>query len=895
MSPQQTIAHYRITAKLGEGGMGAVYRATDTKLNRDVAIKILPPAFAEDAARMQRFEREAQLLASLNHPNIAAIYGIEQSAIIMELVEGADLAGPLPVATVIDYARQIAAALEAAHEKGIIHRDLKPANIKVTPEGVVKLLDFGLAKAREESTAASGAASPTMSPTLSLAMTQAGMILGTAAYMSPEQARGKPVDRRADIWAFGVILYELLTGRHLYGGGETVTDTLAAVVLKEPDFSRLPTDTPKRLRRLIERCLRKDPKMRLRDIGDARLALDEPEEVVQISDLPRPEPPAPVRRGAPWWSLAAAVALLLLLGLSLFRATRPVDRPMIRVSADLGPDAASVGSSGVVGNTYGAIISPDGARIVFPVSSHGVSQLATRLMDQSQPTLLPGTEGARYPFFKPDSQWIGFSAGGKMKKISVQGGAAVAFCDTGSGDRGASWGEDGTIIATLDANHLFRIPEAGGTPQMLPVKSSSKEQVAYRWPQILPGGETILATAGTVGGFENGDIVAISLKTGDLNVVAHGGHFGRYLPTGHLLYLHQGTLFAVPFDPKRLEMRGASTPVQDEVVGNTTTGYAALDFSRTGTLVYLSGKSAGEQRTIVWMDATGKKTPLITPQGVVLAPRLAPDGKRLAFSANGDIHVFDPQRGATTKITFEATTNSFPVWTPDGKHIVYTRANTSIWWTRADGSAQPVRLLENASGIASWSFSPDGRRLAFTQSGGGTQSDIWVLPLDTADPDHPAPGKPELFVQTPQPDSAPAFSPDGRWIAYMSIESHTPQVYVRPYPPNPSAGKWQVSISPSGFPVWSRTAKQIFYESSPDGHIFVADYTVSGDTFSPGKPRPWSDRPIVTTGAYPNLDLAPDAKRFVVFPTSDAAAGGTANVHVTFLFNFFDELRRKLP
>src|SRR5689334_5514987 len=331
MSPQQSIAHYTILSKLGEGGMGAVYRAHDTKLNRDVAIKILPPAFAEDAARMQRFEREAQLLAALNHPNIAAIYGIEEGAIVMELVEGADLAGPLPVDTLIDYARQIAAGLEAAHEKGIVHRDLKPANIKVTPEGRVKLLDFGLAKAREESSAASGAASPTMSPTLSLAMTQAGMILGTAAYMSPEQARGKPVDRRSDIWAFGVILYELLTGHLLYGGGETITDTIAAVVTRDPDWSALPADTPPRLRRVIERCLRKDPKLRLRDIGEARIALDEPEPAVaaaapQATALTRPSPPL-------IWIAASATLTLALIGVAAihFRETAP-PREMVRFS-----------------------------------------------------------------------------------------------------------------------------------------------------------------------------------------------------------------------------------------------------------------------------------------------------------------------------------------------------------------------------------------------------------------------------------------------------------------------------------------------------------------------------------------------------------------------------------
>jgi serine/threonine-protein kinase len=874
MSPHQTIGHYRIASKLGEGGMGAVYRATDTRLNRDVAIKVLPPAFAEDSARMQRFEREAQVLASLNHPNIAAIYGIEQGAIVMELVEGADLAGPLPVDTVIDYAKQIAAGLEAAHERGIIHRDLKPANIKVTHDGVVKILDFGLAKASE---ASSAPGSNTQSPTMSLAMTQAGMILGTAAYMSPEQAKGKPVDRRADIWAFGVILFELLTGRSLYGAQETVTETLAAVVLKDPDYSALPTDTPPRLKRLIERCMRKDPKLRLRDIGEARILLDEPE--------PPPTPPvssivppaAPRKTG---WAVAGIFGVIALVaGAGWWRASRAPDLPMIRVSADLGPDAVAT-------NRVTAAISPDGTRIVFHVRSNGTTVLATRLMHQAQATLLAGTEGARDPFFKPDGQWIGFFGGGKLRKISVQGGAAVDLCDVGGGDRGGSWGDDGTIVATLDVSHLFRIPEAGGTPQMVPLKTKSDRAISYRGAQVLPGSETVIATAGSVGSFDSADIVAVSLKTGDVKVVVHGGYWGRYLPSGHLTYIHQGTLFAVPFDVKRLEAHGTPVPVQQEIASNITNGGGNVEFSDNGTMVYLSGKSSGVVRTIAWMDAAGKKTSLLTPQGGTNTPRLSPDGKRLAFSLNGNISILDPQRDAIVKITFDNNSNS-PVWTPDGKHIAYS-GDGGIWWTRADGSAQPVRIVEKGT---PWSFSPDGHRLAITQDGGSSGLDISTLPIDTTDPDHPKAGQPELFLQTPYGKTAPAFSPDGRWIAYMSSESGVGQIYVRPFPPKASGGKWQVSTAPGTFPMWSRTSKELFYETF-DSRIWVADYTAAGETFSPGKPRLWCDTPIIFTGTFPNLDLAPDGQRFVVFPASDEAGEGKANVHVMFLFHFFDELKR---
>src|SRR5215831_8538693 len=441
MSPQQTIAHYRIVSKLGEGGMGTVYRATDTKLNRDVAIKILPDSLARDPGRIARFEREAQVLASLNHPNIAAIYGVEQGAIVMELVEGEDLKGPLPVGTAVGYAKQIVAGLEAAHEKGIVHRDLKPANIKITPDGIVKLLDFGLARAAEEPT---GAVSATMSPTLSLAMTQAGMILGTAAYMSPEQARGKPVDKRADIWAFGVVLFEMLAGRMVFGGGETITDTIASVVKEEPDWHALPVDTPAHIHRLLQRCLLKDPKRRLRDIGEARFALEEPPETVA------PAMAVPVAQ--PWrspllWVLVGVVsAVSLTTGAIAWRTMRsPPARPLMRLSVELGSDA-------VLGRSNSGMmmaLSADGTRLALTLRGTDAKvRLATRLLHQSQATILTGTEGASYPFFSPDGKWIGFFTENKLKKISVDGGAAVSLCDT-NGGRGASWGDDGYIIAAL--------------------------------------------------------------------------------------------------------------------------------------------------------------------------------------------------------------------------------------------------------------------------------------------------------------------------------------------------------------------------------------------------------------------------------------------------------------
>jgi predicted Ser/Thr protein kinase len=468
----QSIAHYKITAKLGEGGMGEVYRATDTKLNRDVALKILPDSFAHDPDRMARFQREAHVLAVLNHPNIAAIYGLEDRALVMELVDGQPLAGPLPIDTVLNYARQIADALEAAHEKGITHRDLKPANIMVTPDGQIKVLDFGLAKAAE-STQAPG--DPDHSPTLTLAATRMGVIMGTAAYMAPEQARGQQVDKRADIWAFGVVLFEMLSGKRLFGG-ETVSDTLAEVLKKEIDFTALPKETPPHIRRLLRRCLERDRKKRLRDIADA---WGEPDE---------PAAPAPADRPR-WlpWLLAGVLGLSLAVALALlWQATRPVLRELIQVDADLGPGVSLPAST-----TTAAVLSPDGTRIAFvSVSDDGKQAIHTRRLNQSKAVALDGSEGGYSPFFSPDSQWIAFASGGKLKKIQVEGGAAMTLCDADT-ISGGSWGEDGNIIAALDYRAgLSLIPASGGPPK--PLTTLADGEVTHRWPQILPGGKAVL-------------------------------------------------------------------------------------------------------------------------------------------------------------------------------------------------------------------------------------------------------------------------------------------------------------------------------------------------------------------------------------------------------------------
>jgi serine/threonine protein kinase/Tol biopolymer transport system component len=888
MSPESRIGHYRITSKLGEGGMGAVFRATDTKLGRDVAIKVLPESFAADPDRIARFAREAHVLASLNHPNIAAIYGVEDRALVMELVPGPTLAeciaeGPIPLEEALPIARQIAEALEYAHERGIIHRDLKPANVKVTPEGRVKVLDFGLAKALASEPVS---ADPTTSPTLTMSASMAGVILGTAAYMSPEHAKGKPVERRADIWAVGVVFAEMLSGRILYKGG-TVSETLAAVLLQEPDLSGLPPATPGGIRKLLRRCLDKDPRRRLRDIGEARVAIDEILAGPETPEVPPEAPPqaATPRRGLLRWAIAGALAISTAgAAWMAWRASQQVERRIMRFSVDLGPDS-------IPGEFISAVPSPDGTRIAFLVrGSNGTSLLATRPLDQPKVTVLAGTENAEQPFFSPDGRWIGFFAGDQLKKISVQGGAAVVLCAATAIPRGAAWGEDGYIIANLDSGRLFRVPAVGGPPEVVGTPADHGERT-WRFPQVLNGKQLVLftGTAANIGaGYEDANIEVLSLKTGAVKIVHRGGYFGRYLPSGHLVYLRQGTLFATRFDLDRLETRGIPVPVLDDMAGNPHGG-GQVAFSDTGTFIYRSGSTAAAAWELSWLDSSGKTTPVWKAPSAILSPRLSPDGSRIAGSLEGDILVYDPQRAAPSRVTFTpAEPKGQCVWSPDGKYIAYsTSAGGAFWWVRADGSSQPQKLADfpAVKAIHSSSISPDGRRLAFVQD----PREIWTAPLDLKDPDHPRAGSPERFASGVD---NPAFSPDGRWIAYTYFDPQGPQVFVRPFPGGPSSGKFQVSNA-GRFSVWARNSRELFFLSQ-DNHVMVAGWEAKGDRFVADPPRRWAPTQIARIGSIITFDVAPDGRRVIAFPLrADAAEAGS--IHVAVLLNFFDELKRRVP
>jgi Tol biopolymer transport system component len=874
------LGSYEVVAQIGAGGMGEVYQAHDTKLGRDVAIKVLPEAFAHDPDRLTRFQREAKMLASLNHPNIATIHGLEQSGgtsyLVMELVSGETLQervkrdGAVPVEEALAIAKQIAEALEAAHEKGIIHRDLKPANVKLTPEGKVKVLDFGLAKAFAGDTSTEDMGN---SPTLSMAATMQGVILGTAAYMSPEQARGKACDKRTDIWAFGCVLYELLTGKQTFHG-EDVTDILAAVVRAEPDWNALPAATPPKVRELLRRCLQKDKTLRLRDAGDAQIEIQDALAGTKGAGATHAST-APRSKLA--WAVSVAFAFVAaVMAWGWWRATVPVGQklqPLVRLDVDLGPDV-SLSST--------AILSPDGTRIVY------VSQgrLFTRRLDQPNATELAGTQGAYAAFFSPDGQWVAFFSPGKLQKVSIDGGSAITLCNAPYGV-GGSWGEDGNIIVGFNlTSGLSRVPSAGGPPT--PVTDLPSGEQTHRWPQILPGGKAVLFTANaTATGFDGANIEVMSLADHRRKTLVRGGTYGRYLPSGHLIYVNRGTLFAVPFDVDRLEVRGTPAPVVDQVGYNGTYGSAQFDFSQTGTLIYRSGGAGGGLYTVQWLDAAGKTQPLLAKPDAYVRPSLSPDGNRLAISTS-DIWVYEWQRDTMTRLTFGFTASSYPIWSTDGRYILY-QAPGGIFWTRSDGSGKPQQLTQSKNLQYPWSFTPDGKRLAFNEINPETGFDLWTVALENDGAGLRA-GKPEPYLQTPFDERHPSFSPDGRWMAYDSNESGSYQLYVRAFPDK--GGKWQISNSGGMYPVWSRNGHDLFFRTE-DNQIMVANYIVRGDSFVADKPRVWSEKRIANIGLLANYDLAPDGKRIVALMAVDTPEGQKAQNHVIFLENFFDEVRRR--
>ena len=849
---------YEITGPLGKGGMGEVYRAKDTKLGRDVAIKVLPNSLARDPDRLARFEREAKVLASLNHPNIATIYSLEEfadgKAIAMELVEGDTLKSPQPINTAVNYAKQIADALEAAHEKGVTHRDLKPANIMVTPSGLVKVLDFGLA-AVARPTAPTG----DDSPTLTMGMTEAGMIMGTAAYMAPEQAVGSPVDRRADIWSFGVVLWQMLTGKNLFSG-DTTAHILAGVINSPIDFNRLPESTPEPVRDLIERCLDRDVKTRLQVISEARIALQRP---VKRSAAVAVVPPPPVRPPYAAWALAA-VGLLAAGALAFlhFRETPPT--LAVQRFALLLPESAAA---------HSFAISPDGRLVVISATISGKQQLWLQPLDAPQAQAMPFTEDGIYPFWSPDSRFIGFFAQGKLRKVAASGGPALTLCDAPNG-RGGDWNGDDVILfaPTTSGSSLQKVAAAGGVPvDVLKTKGD------LRFPRFLPGGKQFLYLAR--GAAEKAGIFLGSLDgkptdgSADRRILADDSSVALAPGNpGFLLFVRQNTLLAQPFDAVTGQLAGEVFPVVDGVALSNGATYAPATVSDNGVLLYSGGNKLGLAQ-LAWYDRSGQE---LTPLGRIPSfgtPALSPDEKFAAFMrGTGILNLWlrDLVRGTETRFTSSAAVDATPVWSPTGDRIVFSSNRTDgvyqLFQKSATGSGQDEVLFTNPNTKLPYHWSRDGRFIVYGEIDPKTKGDLWVLPMEGADKER----KPVPFLQTEFDELMAQFSPDGQWMAYTSDQSGKREVYVRPFPR--AEGQWTISLAGGEQPRWRGDGKELFFEAA-DGKMMAVPVKASAGpkpTFEAGTPVALFDAHMAhnSTRVPLDYDVAADGKRFLITTTA---------------------------
>ena len=822
--------------------MGEVYRAIDTNLKRAVAIKVLPTSVAADAERLARFQREAELLASLNHPHIAAIYGLEDAdgvkALVLELVEGPTLAdriaqGPIPLDEAIPIARQIAEAVEAAHEQGIIHRDLKPANIKLRSDGTVKVLDFGLAKALDPAPASIDASeSPTIT---SPAMTRMGVIMGTAAYMSPEQARGKTVAKRSDIWAFGCVLYEMLTGRRAFEG-EDISDTLANVLKIDPNWQALPAEVPAAIRALLRRCLDKDRRTRVADISTALFVLDEAAGLRGAVEGPAEVGPYVRGEVSRWRRVVPAAGALIvggaIVGGAVWWSMRTASPAVVRTTIATTESTALV----TMGGVRDVAITPDGSRIVY----RGTNQLLVRVLNQIEPDVLGGLGTPTNPFISPDGQWIGFADGQRLKKVAITGGPPGTIAPVDGVLRGATWGPDGTIVFATDATvtGLQRVSAAGGEPAVLTKPDSERGDRDHLWPEFLPGGGAVLFTIyPAIGGPDNAQVAVLDLKTGTSKVLVRGGSHAHYVPTGHLVYGVAGTLRAVPFDLERLEPTGTPAPVL-EGVWTTPLGAANFAVAANGSLVYVAGLARPFSRnTIASVDRQGRVSPLPgVPPDLYRDVRVSPNGTRLALATRTDVSTYEFDRATLSRLTTDPAEDRSPLWTSDGQRIVFTSRRAGyleLFSRQADGTGADERLLSRAKNLIDLhadGWSPDGSHVLFTEVSPASpinQCAIGETPIERS-------SDVRVLVKSDFCNQFSALSPNGLWMAYQSNVSGREEIYVERYP---ELGSRQPISTDGGVrPLWSRNGRELFFGGLDGRQMFVVPVQ-SGTTLVAGRPQ----------------------------------------------------------
>ena len=868
------LGQYEVTGKLGQGGMGEVYRATDSRLRREVAIKVLPAAFTADRERLARFEREAQLLAQLQHPNIAAVHGLEEAngtrALVMELVEGEDLAariarGALPLDEALPIARQMAEALEAAHEQGIVHRDLKPANVKVRPDGTVKVLDFGLAKAMEAGASVVGGG-PADSPTLTGAHgTQLGMILGTAAYMAPEQARGKPLDRRADIWAFGVVLHEMLTGRRLFAGEET-SDVLAAVLRQEVDWSGLPADTPPRLRRLLARCLERDPRQRLRDIGEARVELARMEGgAAELSDA-LPAAPASARVAAPRSRAVLLAALPLVAALAaagawLAKPARPAPRVRLSIPMPPGERVTSVPA-----------ISPDGRTVAYAAGrTAGTSRLYVRDLDDFVARPVDSSHAAKWPFFSPDAKSVAFFSGGQLWRASVAGGAATAIAPAPR-PFGGTWGPDGIVYAPQLNAGLWRVPAEGGTPARLTATDGEGKGYAHVFPQALPGGEVLFTFWG-----KSFYVARLSPATGEWRPVTPEGRKSSaavWSPSGHLLRGDGiAAVLAARWTPD------GSAPVDPDSVVLTDVQWIVgsdrpwLALAENGTAALVPGKPV---RRLVWVDRSGVATELSGEPDLTNAASLSRDGRRVAYNGRGAVWVRDLATGARSRIVSDITWAWPSGWLPDDRRIAISSNRSGDWdlyTARADGGGMEP-LLRRPDTQHPMAVAPDGT-VVFLDYGPETGLDLWTL--------SPA-GEAAPLVVTPAQERSGSVSPDGRWLAYVSDESGRDEVYAVPMA---GGERRMISVEGGTGPVWTADGRELLYRAGDD---LTSLAVLSTHPLRLGERRRLLDVSDYEPQYFQEFAVSADGQRFL-FLRADPESRAT---RIDVILDWFPELAAKV-